>query len=84
MWDLIVSVPGHCLSFYSPVLFTCVHSIHKSEICKQERSLFTGSYVHTSISVVYAMHRCSNIIQVKHHVNWFTSRSSTCISRLHL
>ena len=26
MWDLIVSVPGHCLSFYSANVFVCVGS----------------------------------------------------------
>ena len=37
--------------------------------------MFTGSHVHTSFSCVCLIHRRANILHVKHHVNWFTSRS---------
>ena len=61
-----------------------MHSIHKSAFRKQDRTLFTGSHVHTSFSCVCLIHRRANILQVKHHVNWFTSRSSIASSNVHI
>ena len=61
-----------------------MHSIHKSAFRKQDRTLFTGSHVHTSFSCVYLIYRRANILQVKHHVNWFTSRSSIASSNVHI
>ena len=63
---------------------THVHSIHKSAFRKQDRTLFTGSHLHTSFSCVCLIHRRANILQVKHHVSWFTSRSSIASSNVHL
>ena len=67
--------------FYS---CTHVHSIHKSAFRKQDRTLFTGSHVHTSFSCVCLIHRRANILQIKHHINWFTSRSSIASSNVHI
>ena len=63
-----------------------MHSIHKSAFRKQDRTLFTGSHVHTSFSCVCLIHSRANILQVhvKHHVNWFTSRSSIASSNVHI
>ena len=58
-------------------------SIRKSAFRKQDRILFTGSHVHISFSCVCLIHRRANILQVKHHVNWFTSRSTTDSSNVH-
>ena len=46
-----------------------VHSIHKSALRKQDRTLFTGLHVHTSVSCVCLIHRRANILKVKYHVN---------------
>ena len=64
--------------------YTHVLSIHKSAFRKQDRTLFTGSHVHTSFSCVCLIHRRANILRVKHHVNWFTSRSSIASSNVHI
>ena len=48
------------------------------------RTLFTGSHVHTSFSCLCLIHWRANILQVKHHVNWFTSRSSIASSNVHI
>ena len=40
--------------------------------------------MHTSFSCVCLTHRRANILQVKHHVNWFTSRSSIASSNVHI
>ena len=61
-----------------------VHSIHKSAFRKQDQTLFTGSHVHTSFSCVCLIHRRAKILQVKHRVNWFTSRSSIASSNVHI
>ena len=61
-----------------------MHSIHKSAFRKQDRTLSTGSHVHTSFSCVCLIHRRANILQVKHHVNWFTSRNSIANSNVHI
>ena len=68
------------------VFYRCtnVQSIHKSAFRKQGRTLFTGSHVHTSFSCVCLIHRRANILQVKHHVSWFTSRSSIASSNVHI
>ena len=63
---------------------THVHSIHKGAFRKQDRTLFTGSHVHTSFSCVSLIHSRTNILQVKHHVNWFTSRSSIASSNVRI
>ena len=61
-----------------------MHSIHKSAFRKQDRTLFTSSHVHTSFSCVCLIHRRANILQVKHHVNWFTSRSNIASLNVHV
>ena len=68
----------------SPVPFTHVHSIHKSAFHKQDHTLFTGSHVHTSFSCVSLIHRRAKILQVKHHLYWFTSHSSIASSNVHI
>ena len=40
MWDLIVSVPDHCLSFYFPYLAEHVKAVHKS-LCILAESVFS-------------------------------------------
>ena len=61
-----------------------MHSIQKSAFLKQDRTLFTGSHVHTSFSCERLIHRRANILQVKHHVNWFTPRSRIASSNVHI
>ena len=63
---------------------THVHSIHKSAFRNQDRTLFTGLHVHTLFSCVCLIHRRANFLQVKHHVNWFTSRSSIASLNVHI
>ena len=39
MWDLIVSVPDHCLSFY----FKCKTSSHNAGYCDSFNATFNGN-----------------------------------------
>ena len=54
----------------------------KAHFVNRIATLFTSSHVHTSISWVCLIHAI--ILQVKHHVNWFTSRSSIASSNVHI
>ena len=71
-----------CVGLTCPVHTYALHPQKGNS--KQDRTLFTGSHVHTSFSCVCLIHRRSNILQVKHHVNWFTSRSSIISSNEHI
>ena len=68
------------------VFYRCthVHSSHKSAFRKQDRTLFSGSHVHTLFSHVCLIHRRTNILQVKHQVNSLTSRSSIASTNVHI
>ena len=57
---------------------TKAHFVNRIAPCLQ------GSQVHTSFSCVCLIHRRANILQVKHHVNWFTSHSSIASSNVHI
>ena len=46
MWDLIVSVPDHCLSFYFSVKNTC-----------QETDIITFAHVCVTLYKIYESHR---------------------------
>ena len=34
MWDLIVSVPDHCLSFYFPKMFVAIFLVFEGQVQK--------------------------------------------------
>ena len=71
-----------CVGITCPVHMYALHP--QKGISKQDRTLFTGSHVHIQFSCVCLIDRRANILQVNHHVNWFTSRSSIVSSNEHI
>ena len=70
MWDLIVSVPDHCLSFYFGVAFLFAFSIC---IClKMNNSQYTNRYIVLKLPMAYLLIVRYNIRYVTHikmHLN---------------
>ena len=61
MWDLIVSVPDHCLSFYFPyrkvndASTTCCSLIHVVSVCSHALTTVIQSYITEQPVSVYVL-----------------------------